>query len=183
MASRRWLLLLPLALLLSACAGLPTPPRPDRADIKSFTLEGRLSVRQGERPYHANISWRHSMTQDDILLTGPLGQGIAELTRDQGGARLLTAEGKEYHAASWTSLAQEVLGLTLPLNELPHWLAARIEARNRDRYNRPRRALADGWQIDYLDYESDREDALPTLMEMSQDDINLRLKIDQWQIP
>lgn len=180
---RRRLLLLPLALLLSACAGLPAPPRPDRAAIDSFNLEGRLSVRQGERPYHANVSWRHEPARDEILLTGPLGQGIAELTRDARGARLLTAERKEYLAPDWAALAQEVLGLTLPLNELPRWLAGGVEARSRDNYQRPRRALADGWQIDYLDYESDREDALPSLMEMSRDDIGLRLKIDQWQIP
>ncbi|WP_186453812.1 lipoprotein insertase outer membrane protein LolB [Denitratisoma sp. DHT3] len=177
-----WLLLLPL--LLAACAlQPPVPPRPARAAIDSFSLEGRLALRQGERPYHAGISWRHDIQRDEILLTGPLGQGIAELDRDPRGARLTTSEGKVHQAPDWAALAEEVLGLTLPLNELPRWLAARVEARSRDEQGRPRRAWVDGWQIDYLDYESDSEDALPTLLEMRRDDIDLRLKIDQWQLP
>lgn len=184
MKTRRRLLLLPLAWLLTACASLPAPPpRPERGSIGSFSLEGRIAARQGERPYHAGISWRHGAQEDAILLTGPLGQGIAELTRDHQGARLVTAEGRTYQAADWAALAEEVLGLTLPLKELPHWLAARVDARSRDEQGRPRRALADGWIIDYLSYESEQPDALPTLMEMQRDDIDLRLKIDQWQIP
>lgn len=176
-----------LSLLLAACA-LPAPrpspaPRPERAEIGRFNLEGRLALRQGERPYHAGISWRHDAGADEILLTGPLGQGIAELNRDAQGARLTTAEGKRYQAADWAALAQDVLGLTLPLNELPRWLAAQVEARNRDEEGRPRQAIVDGWQIDYLDYESEARNALPTLLEMRRDDIDLRLKIDQWQIP
>jgi outer membrane biogenesis lipoprotein LolB len=40
----------------------------------------------------------------------------------------------------------------------------------------------DGWQIAYLVYESAAPDALPTLIELRRDDIDVRLKIDTWQI-
>ncbi|HTH39297.1 MAG TPA: lipoprotein insertase outer membrane protein LolB, partial [Rhodocyclaceae bacterium] len=71
------------ALLLSACLHLGEPkavgPRPDRNTITAFSLEGRLSVRQADRSYQAGVQWTHGVGQENILLTGPLGQGLATL--------------------------------------------------------------------------------------------------------
>ena len=75
---------------LSACASLPppaaVPPAPTFV-AGSFALEGRLSLRQGETRHHVGISWRHEPARDEIFLSGLLGQGLAELSRDATGAR------------------------------------------------------------------------------------------------
>ena len=60
-----------------------------------------------------------------MLLSGPLGQGVARLTRDaqaQPPARLELADGKSYAAVDWQALAQQVFGQALPLDALPQWL-------------------------------------------------------------
>jgi outer membrane biogenesis lipoprotein LolB len=93
---------------------------------------------------------------------------VAELTRDASGARLVTADRREFAASDWEGLAAKIFGFRMPLDQLPDWLAG----------NAP--AAVSGWHVMYLDYESDAADALPTLVEVKRNDLELRLKIDSW---
>ncbi|HQR03885.1 MAG: outer membrane lipoprotein LolB [Proteobacteria bacterium] len=173
-----------LSILVSACTTLPPElVRPSRASLLAFDLEGRISVQQAGRPYHAGIEWHHTTDRDDIFLTGPLGQGLAELGRDTEGAYLRTADGKTHQASDWNSLARSVLDLPLPLNEMPRWLLADVEGGSRDAQGRPRRTLQAGWIIDYVQYESGAANALPTLLELQHDDIEVKLKVREWRLP
>lgn len=189
----RLLKLLALLLLLAGCAQLPgTAPgtiaavRPPRTSISSYTLAGRIAIHQEPRHYMVNIAWQHAPESDQIMLTTPLGQGVAELTRDARGTRLVTAAQREYKAADWQALASEMFGLDLPMDRLPHWLLGEIPADARDiRYDsigRPQQWLAAGWLIVMLDYESAVPGALPAMIELRRDDIEVRLKIDEWSI-
>jgi outer membrane lipoprotein LolB len=125
-------------------------------------------VRDNQSHHYANISWRHDAMRDEILLTTPLGQGVAELSRDARGARLVTADRKEFAAADLDGLAEQVFGTRLPLNDLPNWLSGHAPA------------AVSGWRVDYLEYQSDAADALPTLIEARRGDIELRLKVSEW---
>ena len=145
-------------------AGAPHAPRA----LESFALEGRIAVRQGQSHHYANVIWRHDRAHDVILLTTPLGQGVAELSRDAGGARLVTADRGEISAPDWEGLAERALGARLPLDDLPSWLGGTPPP------------PASGWRVDYLAYQSRAADALPTLIEFQRDDLDVRLKIDHW---
>ncbi|CAG4884537.1 Outer membrane lipoprotein LolB precursor [Georgfuchsia toluolica] len=176
-------------MLLAACAQQPrleSPLRPARATIVSYTLEGRISVKRGATARQAALVWQHNAERDEIELSGPLGQKAARLSRDAGGARLETASRETVVANDWSSLAERVLGVALPLDNLAHWVTATtIEAERdtqRDPVGRPLRVWDSGWQINYLTYESAAPDALPTLIELHRDDIDVRLKIDTWQL-
>lgn len=127
-------------------------------------------MHRGETRYHANIFWRHDRDGDEILVTTPLGQGVAELTRDANGARLAMADRRRWQASDWQDLAEEVFGSRLPLDDLPAWLIG----------HRP--AAAAGWRVEYLDYQDGAADALPTLIELRRDDIEVRLKIHDWSL-
>jgi outer membrane lipoprotein LolB len=157
-------------------------PRPVRADIPAFTIDGRVSARQGATHHYANISWRHTRTLDDIVLTTPLGQGVAELNRDATGAQLKSADGKTVAEPDWEALSARVFGFELPLEGMPRWLLGDVTPTQRDEPGRPLAAQVDGWDIHYLGYESDAADALPVLIEFRRDDIEVRLKVDSWQL-
>lgn len=168
-----WPALLLACLFLSACVTLgepqALPDRPATDAIKAFSLEGRLSVKQGEKSYQAGIQWQHGPDRDRLFLTGPLGQGLAELERTAEGAKLLTSDQKTVTAADADSLAREVLGFDLPLAHLPDWVLGRGQP-------------VAGWRVDILRRESDAPNALPQLLELQQDDLTVRIKIDQWQL-
>jgi outer membrane lipoprotein LolB len=161
--------------LLGACA--PAPPRPLPLEgPESFQLEGRLSLRQGQTLDHVGVNWRHETDRDEILVSGPLGQGLAELSRDATGARLVMADRQSFAAADWEGLGERAFGVRLPLSNLPRWVLGVVPAPTLDAVGRPRTARVDGWSIDYLEYA----DGLPVLIEFRRDDIEVRLKIDQW---
>lgn len=138
--------------------------------VTRFELGGRIALRVDQTRHYANISWRHTSDQDDVLLTTPLGQGVAELSRDAAGARLRTADGAEYAAADWEGLADRLFGARLPLNDLPRWVTGHPPD------------AASSWRVDYLEYQSAAEDALPTLLEIRGSDIELRLKVNEWSL-
>lgn len=143
--------------------------RPAADTIRAFSLEGRLSVKQGEKSYQAGIQWQHGPDQDRLFLTGPLGQGLAELERTAEGAKLLTSDQKTVTAADADALARDVLGFDLPLAHLPDWVLGRGQS-------------VAGWRVDILRRESDAPNALPQLLELQQEDLTVRIKIDQWQL-
>ncbi|MCX7175029.1 MAG: lipoprotein insertase outer membrane protein LolB [Proteobacteria bacterium] len=180
--------------ILAACAQLPgaasgdavPAQRPARANINDYLMTGRLAVNQGQQHYAVSITWRHTSERDEIFLATPLGQGVAELTRDAAGARLTTAERREFNAPDWQALSAQVFGFALPLSALPRWLLAEVPAEalgvKYDGAGRPQRMVANDWQVAYLEYASDAADALPALIELKHEDIEVRLKVDEWQL-
>ncbi|MDO8958401.1 MAG: outer membrane lipoprotein LolB [Rhodocyclaceae bacterium] len=154
--------------VLSGCAITPEHlARPPVGEIAQFAFVGRIAVRQGEIRHHARIDWRHTPATDEILLATPLGQGLAELTQDATGARLVLADRRHFAADNLGALAQQVFGFPLPLGASARWLLGEIE-------------VADGWRVTIVERESAAADALPTVIELERDDIAVRLKIDEW---
>ena len=66
------------AALVGACASLPAPI-PDQ--VAAFELSGRVAVRYGAEAASGRAEWRHSPAADDMVISTPLGQGIACATR------------------------------------------------------------------------------------------------------
>src|SRR5207237_8946347 len=62
-----------LALLACACAQVELKP-PSTVD---FDLAGRIAARYGNEAFTGNIGWRHAGGGDELLISTPLGQGVA----------------------------------------------------------------------------------------------------------
>jgi outer membrane lipoprotein LolB len=164
----RLLVLWGLVLFLAGCATVTvTQPRPAAPDITQFAFVGRLAVRQGDTRHHVNVDWRHDTQRDEILLTTPLGQGVAEIVRDATGARLTLADKRSFAAGDWSALSRQVFGFALPLNASARWLLGDVSA-------------TEGWRVTVVEREGATTEALPTVIELERDDITVRLKIDEW---
>lgn len=189
---RRRLVAVLSAALLSACAVLAPPPeqpvaRPLRNDISRFSLSGRVAVRNGEESFTARIEWRHGGDGTDrILLTSPLGQGLAELSADASGAHVETADHQSFRAPDLEGLSEQVFGARLPLASLPRWVVGQVwnavEGLQIDGQGRPQSFSDRGWRVAYLGYEADTADALPALIQLRRDELDVKLRIDQWNL-
>lgn len=165
---RRILAWLSPLLILAACTVQPPlPPRPPLAEITAFAFNGRLAVRQGETRHYVKIDWRHAPAHDAILLATPLGQGVAEIERDDAGARLILADRRRFVAEDWGALTEQILGFRLPLQASARWLLGDLPD-------------VEGWRVRIVEREADGPQALPTVIELERDDIHVRLKIDEW---
>ena len=181
-----------LVLFISGCTSLPPagpssppPPRPARDSIQSFALEARFSIKASDEGQSGRIAWSHRPEGDRVLFLSPLGQGMAILESDAAGAKVELSDKRSYSAPTPDELADRILGRSLPLRRVPRWvlgLPGPTGSQTRDEIGRPIEIREDGWRVDYLSYESDEPQALPTLMRIGRDDVELKLRLDGWSL-
>lgn len=165
------------ALLLAGCAGMQDAADTARTlgpPLQRFTAEGRISLHQGERRDHLRFRWEHAPQSDAVLLMSPLGQGMAELTRDASGARLVQPNQQTLVADTLPQLAQRVLGAPLPLEAMADWLRGARPAL---------RGEVDGWRVVISETSTFRHSRLLRVMEASRADVELKLIVDDWDAP
>ena len=165
--------------LLVACAQIEVKPP---AGALEFDLSGRIAARYGDDAFSGLLTWRHAADGDEMLISTPMGQGVARIVRDADGVVLRTAEPREYRAADAESLTQQVLGFRLPLAGLGDWVRARpadgppfqVE---RSPEGRLRVLEQLGWRVEYQEYEGDR----PKRMRLVYPGVDLRFVVTEWK--
>ncbi len=175
-------------MLLGGCALAPPAPavRPAQPEAASFALNGRIAVRHNGSRHSAGLRWTHDTQSDEVLLLAPLGQTAARVYRDASGATLEDGE-RHYQAADAESLMQQVLGWHLPLDGLHRWVLALPAADSqaqieRDAAGRIAVLRQDGWEVSYRRYAGDGADSLPARLQLSRDNLEVQLLIDEWDI-
>ena len=162
---------------LGACAEMPDAS--DAAQtlgppLQRFSAEGRISLRQGDRRDHLRFRWERSADSDVVLLMSPLGQGLAELARDPGGARLTQPNQPVIAAGSLPQLAQRVFGAPLPLEAMADWLrGARPDLSGE----------VDGWRVLVSETSAYRQHRLLRAIEARREDVEFKLVVDDWDVP
>jgi outer membrane lipoprotein LolB len=178
------------AALVAACAVIepapvgPLTPLGPRADA-AFAIEGRLSARRGSDAVAAGFSWRHDPPRDELLVTAPLGQVLAELSGDstEGRVRLILADGRRDAAADWGLLTERALGFALPVGALTAWVrgvphAASAFSVETDAHGRASVLRQDGWEIVYsFDSAAARQ---PSRLRLVNAELEVRIVIDRW---
>jgi len=153
-----------LLLLLCACAQVELRPP---AQVE-FDLLGRIAARYRDDGFTGNVNWRHASNGDEMLITTPLGQGVARIVRQGDAVQLTTAEGKEFRAADSESLTERVLGFRLPIEGLADWVQGKpsptLEAR--------------GWKVEYQQRD---EQNRPRLMRMTYQGVEVRFAVTEWR--
>jgi outer membrane lipoprotein LolB len=167
--------------LLGACAHVPTPVEKP-ASKTGMNLSGRVSVHQEEENFSGQFQWVSSNGADDILLSDPLGQGVAHIVRDEQQTTLLLPDGRKQTAPDADALTEKLLGFRLPLAGMGYWLNARPDPSRPSRLIRNEegqmaRIHQDGWQIDYLSYLDGR----PRKLLIARQSLEIKLVIDHWE--
>lgn len=163
------------AALLSACATLTEAPIPSGG----FELSGRVAVRYAKEALSGRLFWRHSDDADELLITSPLGQGLARVTRVNGGFLLVAGDGREYRATDAESLTEQALGWRLPLAGLSDWVQGRPSRSGPyERLGDTGQELRqDGWLVAYEEYRDGR----PLKLRLTREGLEIRLIVDQWK--
>jgi len=163
--------------ILGACTALPEH---GAAPPGGFELSGRVAVRSAKDSGSAKIFWRHSSDADEMLITSPVGQGLARISREDRLYRLVTSDGKEYRAPDAESLTEEALGWRLPLSGLSDWVQGRASpdrpAGVRGQAGDGLEVRQDGWTILYEEFREER----PFRLRLSREGIEIRLIVDEW---
>jgi outer membrane lipoprotein LolB len=166
---------------LVGCATVAPAPAPTVGD-GDFEMTGRFAARQGDDAGGGRIAWRHTRTEDDLMLSSPLGQGLARITRRDGLYVLETGEDRRWESTDPSELAERALGFSIPVQGLSDWVLARpMPGREadveRDADGRVQWIRQDGWKIEYPAYAG----GLPQRIRVARADFELRLSIDSWR--
>jgi len=172
-------------LLCAGCAMMFNPGASVPA-AEPFDILGRMLASNDGRSFSANFRWRHGVADNEIWLMSPVGQTLAYITADAGGATLTAADQREYHAMSVEGLTLQALGWPLPLAQLQHWIrgatvpGSATQAVNRDTRGRLLLLEQEGWRIRYV-YPETGDGILPRQLELTQGGQRIRMVIDEWR--
>ncbi len=166
---------------LPACAELPFLQ--PTAGLE-FQLSGRIAVRYDKQGSSGNIAWRHRAAGDEMLITSPLGQGVARIEREGDTVTVTASDQRVYRAHDAESLTEQVLGFRVPLAGLSDWVRGKPAPgparETRDARGRLSELEQDGWRIYYLAYGDGN--GLPARLRLVYPGLELRLAIGEWQV-
>jgi outer membrane lipoprotein LolB len=165
-------------LLLHACATL----QPPAGQELEFALQGRFSAQHGEDSVSGLLSWQASDGRDELLLSSPLGQGLANISRDAQGVSLTRPGEPVMRAENAEVLTESALGFGLPLGGLRFWVQGKPDPARPHNIKLTldgltEQIIQDGWTIDYPQYR----EARPRKIHVRREGLQLRLVIDEWQ--
>jgi len=199
-----WILTCCIVTLFPSCATLPDQTKADavvktiltepaantqNGSATDFNILGRISIQDEKQSFSGSFRWQHLVTSDEILLFTPLGQAVAEITKDDEGVRLITSKLEAFYAADVENLTQEILGWRMPLNGLQYWIqgthspvtAAEKDLDSKDRIVAIRQ---DGWHIHYSSFAPAQINLipLPKVLNLIYQNLKIRLVVDDWKV-
>jgi outer membrane lipoprotein LolB len=171
--------ILAVGLLVAGCAQAPLAPPEGPLE---FQVLRRIAARYKNDGFTGNVDWRHARSRDDMLISTPLGQGVARIVRVGEATQITTANGRQYRAPDAETLTEQALGFRLPLAGMADWVrgeptpgAPSQITRSPD--GRIQVLNQSDWRIEYLDYDGGR----PKLMQMNYPGVQLRFVVTEWK--
>ena len=184
-----------LILLVSACAGPRSLELPELADWESrqsilsgvdeWEFAGRIGVSAGDEGFNGQLWWRQDGVVFRARISGPLGVGTVFLNGDR---RELTVTGRdgvvtELHDAEIE--LRQMYGWTIPVTSLRFWALgipdpaspAVTEFGNDGQLSK---LSQENWQVDITQYREGGGQLLPRRLSAVNDDVKVRLVIDNW---
>lgn len=183
-----------ITLLLSACSTQPPvisstqPANKHHQEIpSSWKMTAKLGIRTENDSGSVNLQWQQKESQYFIQTSAALGQGKA-LLEGNDKYLILKRPGKDtIYTDTPEILLKDVLGWSLPLQQLQHWVTGEIAPRgtsNNHSYS-PEGLLTTfeqgGWLINYSRYKIVENWALPHKIVISDKANRLTLIIKKWQ--
>jgi outer membrane lipoprotein LolB len=182
------------AAVLAGCAHVAVEPAQDGLTfaerrmrleaIRAWEMRGRIAVSTGKRGFQGSFVWQQNDGRLDVAVRGPLGAGALEVTGSP--AQLtVTTRGERHVLEDPETDLSELLGWWMPVESLPDWLLGLPDPGFPAALDfGPGTALAGFdqrlWHVDFVTYELRDGMLLPSRIDMSHEDLELRLTVDTW---
>lgn len=154
--------------------------------VVEWTAVGKLGLQSEQDSWSAGLTWRQLPDSFVIRLSGPLGQGMMELSGSPGLVEMRTAD-DVYRARSAEELMQSHAGWQVPLSGLRHWILGRPDPRapvaelELDPAGRVASLGQLGWKILYDRYGEFDGLVLPTKLTLENARVRAKLVVRSWR--
>jgi outer membrane lipoprotein LolB len=157
-------------------------------DIRSWTLNGSVSIQQGGKSNIASLRWYQQQPQNyNLTVSGPMNVGRLTLNSAGGNVTMSQSGKAPVSAGSAEQLMQQQLGFQMPVSNMYYWVRG-IPApggnpqMSFDNQNRIVRLAQQGWVINYNGYQNVRGYELPSNISVNNPRMSVRLAVNNWNI-
>ncbi|MDF1795630.1 MAG: lipoprotein insertase outer membrane protein LolB [Coxiellaceae bacterium] len=154
--------------------------------LKSWNISGAVSVKQPKRSFIARYTWRQNGDRYNISIHSNLDIASVKLVGNRSRVTLSSSDGKVVTSNNLNNLMQQQLGWRLPVNNLNYWIRSLpAPGSAKTQYNslgQTQKIQQGAWTVTYNRYQRIKGVELPTLMNVSGHDLQLRLVVKQWGI-
>lgn len=186
-----------LVVLLSACAAPRLRPDAGRLAAQEqreqtlrarsdWSLAARLAISGPGESGSGSLEWEQKGTAFRFRVSAPVTGKTWTLSGDAEHAELTGLRDEPIRARRASGLLERELGWKVPLVELSAWVRAlRAPGRAEIVFREdglPAEFRQNGWTVEYRDYDTGRQPALPSRIFASNGAYKVRLAIRQWNI-
>ena len=157
-------------------------------EIISWQIKGKLGFKSLNQGGSASIDWLQSKEQYQISMRGPFAAGRATIKGDNLHAQM--QHGKEQYSNTPQTLALQLTGLSLPVNDLAWWVKG-IPSPNQAAVSDLRLTSAgtaaefkqNGWQLSFSRYRITDQGNLPRKIIGQRGQQSFIIVISNWRFP
>lgn len=159
-------------------------------ELEQYQTRGAFAYLSSSQKVYARFYWQQQNPERyRLVLTNPLGNTVMELNVQPGLVQLTDDKGQRYVSDDAEKMIQELTGMTIPLNNMRQWMLG-LPADAKDFTLSPEARLqkvsltknGQLWTVEYQDYDTGVQPALPNRLEISHDDERIKLKMDNWTL-
>jgi outer membrane lipoprotein LolB len=149
--------------------------------LEPWSLDGRVALTGVEDSWTADLAWAHRHDDEQIKLSGPLGQGAMKI--HLSGNRVTVAQGDDKVESSDDpeGFVNQRLGLFVPVTSLRYWVLGLPEP-GLDFEETDKGFRQSGWTIVFQSMQPVGQLLLPRKMSVTNDRVKLKLIINQWTL-
>jgi outer membrane lipoprotein LolB len=149
--------------------------------LQQWSLDGRLAMSAKQVSWSANMLWQHQADNEQIKLSGPLGQGATHirLTKSQV---VIDRGGKDVQAsANPEQFIEQQLGMAVPIHSLRYWVVGLPEPGIA--FFETAAGFKQGqWLVAYKEMQWVGKQAMPRKITVMNGQVRLKVMIDQWNL-
>lgn len=146
------ILILSLILLVNGCSILFGPKQAaatwsnNESGYKDFTTNGRLSVNFDGKGYSAHFLWQKNQAIELLDVSTPIGGTVGQICQDKQGL-IAASDSDVYTASSIEDLTQQLMGISLPLDNLSYWVQGAVVPNQAYQIDQEGNLSQLGWKI------------------------------------
>ncbi|GKX54884.1 outer-membrane lipoprotein LolB [Leminorella grimontii] len=156
--------------------------------LTQYQTRGAFAYLTDSQKLYARFFWQQQTPEQyRLVLTNPLGNTVMELNVQPGMVQLVDDKGQRYVSDNAEKMIFELTGMTIPLENMRQWMIG-LPADAKDLTFTPEGQLkkitldqnGQRWTVEYRNYDTKAQPALPGLIEISHGDERIKLKMDDW---
>ena len=158
--------------------------------LNNWSLTGKLAIFTENNRQSANIYWQQTNDDYSIQLTSLFGTRILQITKNEDGIEIINNDDDIFTGKDVNQLVQQLSpGLDLPIVALQQWIKGnpinasyQLNEQQQVNYLLGQDAGGSLWTVNYQHYQTYSGYALPNRVDLKQNNMRLKIVINQWQI-